>query len=159
MSMPYPVRVVVISENIPFGGEIALMSSAVLDQPYRFASPSSSQHQFREEMLDYCKTFISYNKLNSLINEFQAPHLFNAEKIDLWIALDDVGEKVAKDFYEKMGEYSNKGRFSFSERVARINFALPDISNANNINKLHHVLTEYLTPWKDQVWKVMCDYS
>lgn len=159
MSMPYPVKVIVISENIPFGGEIALMSSAILDQNFRFATASSSQSQYRDEILDYCKTFISYRRLDTLIRAFQPPHLIDAEKIDLWIALDEAGEKAAKAHYEKMGDFSNKGRLSFSERVVRSNFILPDISSAKNINKLHQVLTEHLTPWKDRVWKVMCDYS
>jgi hypothetical protein len=159
MSMPYPVKVVIISENIPFGGEIALMLSAVLDHAFSFATPASSQSQRRDEFLDYCKTFISNRRLDKLINELQSPYLINAEKIDLWLALDEAGEKVAREHYEKTGDFSNKGRLSFSERVVRCSFTLPDISSTQNIKKLHQVLTEHLTPWKDRVWKVMCDYS
>lgn len=159
MSMPYPVKVVAISENIPFGGEIALMSSAILDHDFSFATASSSQSQHRYEFLDYCKTFISYRRLDDLIRKFQPPHLVDAEKTHLWIALDEAGEKVAKEYYERLGDFSNKGRLSFSERVVRCNFILPDISSTKNINTLHQVLVAHLTPWKDHVWKVMCDYS
>lgn len=157
MSMPYPVHTAVISENIPFGGEIALMSAVVLDGNYRLVTAVSSQAHYRKEFLEYGGN-ISW-KAHRLTERFKSPLSVNPEDIHLWIALDDDGAKTAKELYEKTGDFSNKGRLGFPERVAKCDFVLPDISNPNNFQQLYELLSEQLTPWKDRIYKVMCDYS
>ena len=157
MSMPYPVATVAICENIPFGYEIALMSAAILDGNYRFVIAASSQTQYRKEFLEYCGT-VSWTAYR-LIERHQSPFSINPEHIHLWIALDADGEKVAKGLYEKTGDFSNKGVLGFPERVVRCDFILPDLSDPNNFQQLYELLTEQLIPWKDHIWKIMCDLS
>lgn len=160
MSMPYPVDTVAISENVPFGCEIALMSASILDGNYRFVTPSSSQTQCRKEFLEYCASisWTAYRMLERLKSPFSINPV-NPEHVHLWIALDEDGEKLAKSIYEKTGDFSNKGVLGFPRRVVRCEFILPDISNPNNFRQLHELLTEQLIPWKDRIYKVMCDYS
>ena len=157
--MPAPVHVVAISENIPFGGEIALLSSIVLEGNYRFITASSSQNNFRKEFLQYCESIAYAHVLNPLIRDFKLPESIDFQNIHLWLALDDEGTKTAKGLYEKSGDFSNKGRLSFPERVVKCDFIVPDISNPENFRQVHGFLVEQLTPWKELIWKVMCDYS
>ena len=157
MSMPTPMKIVVISEN----AEIASIAAALLGSrngdstcPWIYAA-SLKRTFVKYDELNVFDDFVIHNDLVIKYN------LLDARIIDYWLALDEQSEEAAR----RHVNLSRPLPLNFyhgpdTDTVLSCGFKTPSIPwNRENLFMWFDKLNENLKPWKERFWHELSESS
>ena len=158
MSMPQHFHVVIICETFGYGGEIAAATTTLLRAPDRGIQP-------------YIVAAATHGTIRLALSEALAsrglvlfrpvpPQFFDPRSIDLWLALDHLGEIIARRMIDESGPAPiGFYRHPFPDPVARFGSPIENPPAEARLEKWLDKLSDETKLWRERIWNAFEDSS
>lgn len=158
MSMPQHFSVVVINEESPYGGEVAGAATTLLRAPERGIQP-------------YIVAAATHGRCRLALNEVLSarrlmlwrpvpPQFLDPRAIDLWLALDEIAESVARRMIQESGPAPSRFyRHVFPDPVQSLGIQISHPPSKRHLDKWLDELRAATRPWRERIWEAFYDSS
>jgi hypothetical protein len=158
MSMPQYFNVVVICAISGYGGEISAATTTLLRAPERGIQPHIVAAAIHGSIRPALSEALATRGL--VLFRPVPPDFLDPRSIDLWLALDDLGEKIARRMIDKSGPApSGFYRHPFPDPVVRFGAPIENPPGGARLESWLDKLSDETKPWRERIWKAFQDSS
>jgi len=158
MSMPRHFLVAIISGRHHTGGEVA----ATVTSLFGFRGDAIEPYLAACATHKHCRPALA-DTLAARGLAFVRPidpWFFNPKTVHLWLALDPLGENIARQVIKEFGR-SKKGFYSqlFPDPVVGFGSTIPEPEIEERLPQWIDLLAPLVQPWKQRIWDAFGDSS
>ncbi len=147
------MKIAVISDRHPAGGEIVVAASTILTMTYLIVKPVSITNICRNEFINTCRMTIRNGTPKKYAAKIVDPNSLDADFADFWLAFDKKGEKLAKQIVKNSGRSVDEAKYDFPSMVHLFEHIVPDPPK-DDIKPWVSLFAEQLQPWRERIQKM-----